>query len=135
MSTISKNTPTSTPRHLLCDSHGHAGENVSLFVKQTSLTESISRQGEQRILDSIKLTAFLVGALLTGAIIQPECVFERKKEDKCKKSVYLCICVCARVDKSVRLSVFILRMNSLVSVHPHAAELCQGFIPPQILRK
>lgn len=75
--------------HSHCDSHNHAGENVSLFVKQKSLTESISRQGEWRILDSIKLTASPIGTPLTGPLFNQTmcvCVF---------------VCVLASVQESV----------------------------------
>lgn len=81
-----------------CDSHNHAGGNVSLFVKQKSLTESISRQGEWRILDSIKLTAFPIGTPLTGPLFnQTVCVSVYVKEgerDGLRRNVLERVCVC-----------------------------------------
>lgn len=77
--------------HSQCDSHSHVEENVSLFVKQRSLTESISRQGEWRILDSIKLTAFLVGTPLTGPLFnQTACL----KETNVCVFVLWSVCAC-----------------------------------------
>lgn len=126
-----------------CDSHNHTGENVSLFVKQKSLTESISRQGEWRILDSIKLTASPIGAPLTGPLFSQTvcfCVFERKRKAKSGselEKVY-CMCVFEHVRESVcvrlswgwtHFSPSALRSASSVRdlvAHKHS----QNLIPP-----
>ena len=105
-------THTQARSHSHCDSHNHAGENVSLFVKQKSLTESISRQGEWRILDSIKLTAFPIGTPLTGPLFN-------------QTSLCVRVCVCVHFHRCMlhRVSVCIYLEDELIFLHPPRGQL------------
>lgn len=83
-----------------CDSRNHSGENVCLFVKQKSLTESISRQEKERILDSIKVTASPIGTPLTGPLFTQT----------------VCLCMAGGVGGWV--SVWVYLKDELISHHP-----------------
>lgn len=79
-----------------CHSQKHVGENVSLFVKEKSLIESISGRGErERILDSIKVTVSPIGAPLAGELFTQTvclCMKESERARKRERDCELSIC-------------------------------------------